>query len=202
MQKNILAQAIERSQHCQRNWDLSRPIPQDDIDLLILAATQCPSKQNVAFYKLHVITNRSVIEEIHKHTKGFGTVINNKYIIETNSQTLANLLFVYEYVNEFEINYQREQHTKEIIQRDRNMAVGVSSGYVNLTASLLGYFTGFCACFNPQEIKKILNSSGDILLMLGVGYQNTSLNSRRHHLNPNFIFPAKVKQQIVVNRIS
>ena len=53
-----IKKAVIRSQHVQRNWDLSQEMSQDDIDLLVHAATNCPSKQNIAFYKLHVLTDR------------------------------------------------------------------------------------------------------------------------------------------------
>ena len=45
-----IIKAIHRSQHTQRNYDLSKKIPQADLDLIIEAATQCPSKQNIAYY--------------------------------------------------------------------------------------------------------------------------------------------------------
>ena len=52
--KNII-KAIHASQHTQRNYDLDKKIPIEDIKTIITAATQCPSKQNLAFYDLHVI---------------------------------------------------------------------------------------------------------------------------------------------------
>ena len=58
-----ISKAIIRSQHCQRNWDLSKSIPKEDLDLLVTAATECPSKQNVAFYKAYFITNRQIISQ-------------------------------------------------------------------------------------------------------------------------------------------
>ena len=59
----ILTKAIDRSQHCQRNFDLSKSIPEVDMKKMVHAVTQCPSKQNVALYEAHFITNRDVIEE-------------------------------------------------------------------------------------------------------------------------------------------
>ena len=46
-------------------------ISKDDIDLIIHSVTNCPSKQNISFYKVHAITNRQVIENIHDNTSGF-----------------------------------------------------------------------------------------------------------------------------------
>ena len=40
--------AVLRSQHCQRNWDLTKEIEQDDLDLIAHSLTNCPSKQNMA----------------------------------------------------------------------------------------------------------------------------------------------------------
>ena len=47
-----IQKAVTRSQHCQRNFDLSKQIPEDDIDLIIHSVTNCPSKQNIAYYKV------------------------------------------------------------------------------------------------------------------------------------------------------
>lgn len=211
----LIEKAIIKSQHCQRNWDLSKEIPEEDLNLLITAATECPSKQNVAFYKAHYITNRAIIEAIHENTVGF-TVKLNPYQAETNSQTLANLLIVfeaYDYTEDRPIGLWRNEETHavktgdlkpethEILQRDKNMAVGVAAGYLNLTASLMGYSTGCCACFNGQAIKEILNLQGDVLLLMGIGYKDPNLNRRVHHLRHDFVFPTKQKEPIKVNII-
>ena len=34
------------AERCQRNWDYSRPIPQEHIDIIVGAATTMPTKQN------------------------------------------------------------------------------------------------------------------------------------------------------------
>jgi len=211
----IIEKAIIRSQHCQRNWDLSKEIPEEDLELLITAATECPSKQNVAFYKAHFITNRSIIEAIHENTVGF-TVKLKPYKAETNSQTLANLLIVFEEYNydqdrssrvwrNEEVNLvhtkQASEQTYDILKRDKNMAVGVAAGYLNLTASMMGYATGCCACFNGDAIKEILGISGDPLLLMGIGFKDPNLNRRVHHLRHEFVFPTKEKEPIKVNII-
>ena len=65
--KNII-KAIHASQHTQRNYDLSKELPIEDIKTIITAATQCPSKQNIAFYDLHVVVNSTVIKSIYETT--------------------------------------------------------------------------------------------------------------------------------------
>jgi nitroreductase len=211
-----IKKAVLRSQHCQRNWDLSKEIPQEDLDLIIHAATQCPSKQNIAFYKVHFITNRSLIETIHSKTAGFKNHDTGEY--ETNSQTLANLLIAFEsedYINRhttdtvyrndelWSLDSTGKMSSAEIscLDRDAHMAIGISAGYVNLTSSMLGYSTGCCACFNPVEIAGLIGANNPIKLLMGVGFKDESRPRREHHTKPEFVFPTKKKQEISVNII-
>ena len=203
---NDIKKAIIRSQHCQRNWDLSKDMPEDDINLLIAAATQCPSKQNVSYYKAHFITNRDLIELIHAETEGFTMT----HMVTTNSQVLANLLVILE-KNEpkIEKKFRNEEWSKirsnvpsesdiSKIEKDRNMAIGIAAGYLNMTATLLGYSTGCCACFNTSRIKEILDLEFNPSLLMGIGHKNRNLNRRIHHLNHEIMFPTKEKQEIFV----
>ena len=112
--KNMeLYKAVHSAQHCQRNFDLSKKMPTEDIKTLVTAATQCPSKQNIAFYKLHIITNRDVIDEIYTYLEnkanicinhgidkskiiidpgfGFGKTLEHNYIILNNLKKFSEL---------------------------------------------------------------------------------------------------------------
>ena len=191
--------AVIRSQHCQRNWDLSRDIPQEDIDLIIHSVTECPSKQNHAFYKVHVVTDRNKIEQIHKNTEGF-LLDNNQWT--TNSQTLANLLLVFEGVDTSEKHKQKNvtyEGSSWSVERDTHMAVGVAAGYANLTASILGYGTGCCACFDEKEIKTILGMKQNPVLLMGIGFKGIGKNRRIHHQTGQ-LFPTKKKELITIER--
>jgi hypothetical protein len=125
---------------------------------------------------------------------------------------LANLLVVLEKYTDVETYYRNDQWkevkdgsanqiTVDLIERDRNMAVGVAAGYLNVTASLLGYSTGCCACFNVPGIKSILNLDNDPILLMGIGFKDETLNRRIHHNDHSFVFPTKPKQAIPVNII-
>lgn len=209
--------AITRSQHCQRNWDLTKEIPEQDLDLLIHATTQCPSKQNVAYYNVKFITNRDIIEKVHAATKGFTTDFETGEVT-TNSQTLANLLVVFEdsrYIEELNkesvdlrsnesidlVKGNNVTFSYEALKRDQNMAVGIASGYLNLTASILGYSTGCCLCFNDEEIKTIVGGTGNALLVMGIGFKDPTRNRRIHHTDSEFVFPALRKQAVGVDII-
>lgn len=193
--------SVIKSQHCQRNWDLSQPIPQTDIDLMIHAATQCPSKQNNAFYGLSVVQDRNIIEQIHENTHGF-RLFNEKNEIITNSQVLANILFVFESVEPssrvLDKNELDENSDQTIIQRDANIALGIASGYLNLTSTMLGYSTGCCQCLDPEPIKDILQTDRKILLLMGVGHKNPNLNRRIHHADNDKIFYSIPKEPIKI----
>lgn len=222
-QKDIF-KAIHRSQHCQRNWDLERSIPQEDIDLILESVTQCPSKQNQKFYNVHVLQDRDLIELVHSKTQGFGLEDGQ---VTTNAQTLANMVVVFESAMTEEqviksyANRLITQHGATVedmrntdwanhkfdsallescrneMQKDEHMAVGLAAGYCNMTASLMGYSTGCCACFNPQDIQEVLGLEGAPLLIMGVGIAG-SQNRRVHHLDNTIKFPTKRKETIDV----
>ncbi len=195
-----LFKAIHRSQHVQRNFDLSKQIPEHDIATIVTSATQCPSKQNVAFYKLHVITDRNIIGQIYTCCKAS--------TIPDNPQVLGNLVLVFEgyenydkeslNINE-EIMKQDEQSLK-ILEQDRFTALGIATGYVNLVSSQLGYGTGCCSCIlDVPKLKSILELKKEPLLVMGIGYKQEGKNRRVHHLKENKVFETRKKQPIEIN---
>ncbi len=64
-----IKQAVDVSNKAQRNYDLTKSIPQEDLDTLIYAAVNSPSKQNETHYSLHVYTDQNMIKQIYSHTK-------------------------------------------------------------------------------------------------------------------------------------
>ena len=62
---------IEQSQRCQRNWDLTKSIKDEDMDLFKTAVSQCPSKQQRIWYNVVFIKNRKIIEDIYNCTAFF-----------------------------------------------------------------------------------------------------------------------------------
>lgn len=207
--KHKIKKAHIVGQHCQRNYDLSRSIPEEDIDLILHAATQCPSKQNLDYYSIIAIQDRAVIEEIYNNTV---TAVGRK-----NPQVLGQLLLVFVSNSKIEVVGRNAEirnvhnlgnlygNTKEQLKKninvDMHQAIGVAAGYVNLTASLLGYRTGCNKCFNHEEVEKILNIKDEqIVLMMGIGINDTSRNRREEHFE-NFMIESYKKIPIAVKRI-
>lgn len=228
-----IIKAIIKSQRCQRNWDLTKSIPDEDLRLLVTSATYCPSKQNIAFYKVHVVTNQDLIAQIHAHTTGFAVRRDeNNVLVPTvklgpedpvefipNDQVLANALFVFEdntdlqlwndydkakYAESYQMFYSIEHNDDptgvkhKVMQYDRDVALGIGSAYLTLTAAMAGYSTGFCACMNQASIKDVLGLGNLPLLMVGVGFPDTTKIRNASQSMSDFVYPTKFKQPISV----
>jgi nitroreductase len=211
-----IKKAVIRSQHCQRNWDITKKIEAEDLEVLEHAVANCPSKQNVGFYNAYFIQDRAKIEQIHAQTKGF--VINSSTgETVTNSQTLANLLIAFTrrdlkewakghehrnvQLDAFVADEETPAEYDQDLNNDAKIAVGIAAGYVNVLASMMGYATGCCSCFDMDGVKEILGTDDDVMLLMGVGVPNADRNRREHHLDSSVVFPTKEKVAIKVTHI-
>lgn len=182
--RKFLKDTVIKGQKCQRNWDLSKQIPEEDLDVIIHAATQCPSKQNLDLYSLLVIQNREIQEKIYENT----WTRPGEEIGRYNPQVLANTLLVF--LPKMPSDYSRNREVKNIdddfklkvLKEDRHQAVGVAAGFVNVIAQSLGYSTGCNRCFNPTAIKEILNIDVHPVLMMGIGFKDEQRNRRMEHV--------------------
>ena len=211
MFNSFLEKTIVKSQHCQRNWNLERSIPEEDINTLRTAVTQCSSKQNRVFYRVHFITNREVIEKIYNLTEGF-TVNYEPIETKKNPQTLANLLVAFsedmsveeglrtngerDAAKTMDKKAAKESDPNRI--RDANIALGIASGYLTFAANLLGYSTGCCQCFDVDKVSEVIGTEKTLLLM-GIGYPGDK-NRRVDHVDESFAFPT-FKKNIKVDYI-
>lgn len=215
-----IIKAIHRSQHTQRNYDLTKTIPVEDVKTIITAATQCPSKQNISFYDLHIVTNQEVVREIFETTTSIHSD-EDEYQGLSNPQILSNMLLIFtkkpltsksrhRESNQAIDNIQVSENNR-IVDNDRHVAVGIAAGYVNLVASLLGYETGCCSCvMNYDKLKSILGTSNMPILLMGVGFKNEGKNRRVHALagseqaeknNWTELFKPTLKEAIKINYI-
>ena len=203
--RKMLKETIHESQKCQRNWDLNKQIPEEDKKLIVESATNCPSKQNLNYFKLHVIEDREKIEKIHENTKGFGPIysdydsekrMENAYDenrqeegeMYTNPQVLGQLLLAFTKNEDTLLQRQEDDDWSE----DRSMAIGIAAGYVNVVATQLGYATGCCKCMDSKAVKEVLGETP--ILLMGVGYADKTRDRREHHTE-DFVFPTLKKNK-------
>ncbi len=192
--KNNIIKTIDKTQRCQRNWDLNKQIPKEDLDTIIYAIANAPSKQNLQYFNIHVITNRKIIESIYEET----IVLSGR---RKNPQVLANVLFVFTEVIPKEATYYLNKKKDDQYGHDKDLFLcsGISAGYGALVAGLLGYETGFCKCFNDTaKLKKLLNTKEEISLMLGVGYGDKTKHRREDHMTKEIVESFNKDNQIKI----
>jgi nitroreductase len=218
MFRQMIKKSVHKSQHCNRNWDLSKQMPQEDIDLIVEAATQCPTKQNLNHYKTHVITDRALIEEIEAATAipDFGSEENDFRGYDgvqgydegkgpTNSQLSAHTVFAFVEDEAWQMGEEVRdplESSKEMrgkvgdgkyadsYEQDRQQAIGIAAGYVNLVSTMMGYSTGCCKCFHIDKVNKALGvpEGKNTVLLMGVGIPDPSRQRQEHHTDASFSF--------------
>ena len=193
-----IKEVLSDSQQCQRNWDLSKEVDPEHIELFQEAMINSPSNENNAYFKVHFIKNRELIEGICEYTDGPGP-IRPKIDDSRQTQVLANLLVVFEKWDDHGHIHGTEYHVgnrfnlegialPEEIDRDQGNAIGIASGYLILLANLMGYKTGLNICYdydNMEKIKSLMNLHDLPLIMVGIGYGNDKVSPLRHHTNKN-----------------
>ena len=201
--------AIESSQHCQRNWDLSKQIDPKHMNIFESVVKTVPSKQNIAYYKVHFISDRSVIEEIYKWT--MTETPNDLDEDFYNPQVLANLLVIYEDYWDIskddrgsrikERNISNIEYNGYTIHVDRQQAIGISAGILAFTANYLGYKTGFCRCFKQKEVSEILKVENSLQLMIGIGFPKQNISHTIHHITNSDSLKPMIKSEIPIIKL-
>ena len=219
MEHQTIKDAVDITQRAQRNYDLSKSIPQADLDTLIYTALNSPSKQNETHFKLKVYTDPNLIHNIYDCTKRFalfykdtfykmfkdtdeGVKANNKYEVK-NSQVLANVVFVYcdeDQQDEDNLRGSEQiianrgnasEETRNFFNRLKNFSIGISSGQLSLVAALLGYKTGFCSAYDLSQLQAI--TKDEPKLMVGIGYENIDKDRRLHGILFNKDIPKQYR---------
>jgi len=179
LQKKII-KASKIAGQCRRNWTYAK-FDDRDLQTITTVATNMPTKQNVLNYELVVSTNLQVNEQFYR----VALPEDKTQAPWNNGQVNAPLLYIWCESPQVEKTMKKEQqhHSLKLI------SVGISSGAAALTATYLGYETGFCKCFDNAAVERIIKEHTGIeklnaLLMLGVGHPKmTKLGTpeRRSH---------------------
>ena len=200
-----IKEAVDVSQRAQRNYDLSKTISDHDLETLVYAAVNSPSKQNETHFSLKVYTDPSIIRLVYSCTKKFAVYDrseqefkkifkeeNNQFWFDEdrcvhNSQILANAIFIYLDDVGTARNGEHMLAKKNVggvcditYQEQKNFSLGISAGQLILSAALLGYKTGLCSAFSISKIQNIINTKERIKLIVGIGYENVGVDRLYH----------------------
>ncbi len=160
---------VESTQHCQRNWDFEKTIPDGTIDWLFDIGYAMPTKQNQPSVQIVAFKSRSSISLMSEMAYEPKNESPNSGKIN-NPQTNAPLLFAF---------IKRKDLLLHSSGSTIDTEIGLTSGAIALAANSIGLKTGFCACINDKgdiskKLKKLLSSKNikikEIRLLLGVGY--------------------------------
>jgi nitroreductase len=138
---------IKQLQKCQRNWDYSKPIPEEHINHFLWIAVNSPSKQWQAYYDVYYIKNRDTIKQFYEWTWG-STHSRNPPSTWRNPQMNASLyiLFVAKHTVPMYNCYNDGSKAKPTDQHIWDNAfthIGLALGLVSKAAVDLGYYVGF-----------------------------------------------------------
>ena len=175
----------------QRNWDLSREVSEEHIELFKKVVYYSPSHEQNTYYNTHFVTNRDLIQKIYENSDGSGPARHQEISDARQPQLLANLVVIFEsYVEHTGLSGTEyyEESLNENITRDRNLAIGVAAGALISVAHMLGYKTSY-NIYKSQEsqwmIEHLMDLNEKPIFIIGIGYGNHKMSHNRHHNDRN-----------------
>tara|TARA_B100001287_G_C22627680_1_gene503404 strand:+ start:359 stop:1147 length:789 start_codon:yes stop_codon:yes gene_type:complete len=188
---------IKTIQRCQRNWDLSKEIPQEHINHWLWIAQNAPSKQHEAYYDVYFIRKPEVIKEMLDYTWGFTATPHPgdptlPPSCWKNPQMGANfyMCFVSKFPDTMR-NFNADgtgRSPEHANRRDNCLAsIGMAMGLVARSAAEMGYVTGFNKNMSAPPDKEywfkrlniaedISNGTKQLEYGIGIGYPQQGRN--------------------------
>ena len=165
--ESIVNNASKSSGHTQRNWDFSKPVLPEHIDILKDVAIQACSKQGIAPYSLCVSSDLKFNELLYTCSTSRGDSIYGQTDLVRNSQLNAPLILAFLTYSEHQLmDMDKEERIAlgfkdrfgemDCNQTDIDFSVGIAAGSVAFAAATLGYKTGFCSCVNIDMFREKL----------------------------------------------
>ena len=148
---------IRKIQKCQRNWDYSKPMPEEHVNYLLWVARNAPSKQHEAYYDIYYSADRKVINELYQWSWGstHSGAFNNKPPATWRNPQMNGSLFML-FVMKHPPTARNSMNDGSLAKTDHAprwenglVAVGTALGLVMRAAAELGYATG-CNKNNSQ----------------------------------------------------
>jgi nitroreductase len=182
---------LEHWNGCQRNWDYSKPVLSEDVDLLVNIARSAPSKNNLNLLSIQVFENS--LEKINPILENARTSpnISPKYSVQA-PLTIVLGWRIDRYVF---LAIENPHHWNELYDRSKDNVhkrteelskvtytyAGVIAGAVSYKANELGYKTGVNTCFMYDT--KMIDTDDSVILSIGIGHPLYSKHSDRHKTN-------------------
>jgi nitroreductase len=169
---NLIESSLS-AERCQRNWNESSIVKDQDIEDIVQICTNMPTKGNKETYQLIVSKNLDYNKQIFKYcynSEDENHLENVNKNIFPNPQVASQVLFIW--ISNTSIN---DNTPADVFMDDVNLSVGISSGSAALSANSYGYKTGFCKCFDSEKLNTFLRKTFDISkkdrvnLLLGIG---------------------------------
>ena len=196
---------------CQRNWDLSKTIPREHIEILAEVAKNSPAKQDEAYFDVIAITDRELIEELYEDSYGFttGVLDGEKFEVWPNSQSRANLIFCWvakqpkTMRNYYQDNVDNDHfiaseydiedadktpgNPKDPGEWSRSVentytSIGISTACVAMAAARLGYVTGYNKNVGLFDETIEIDTSDTVWLRYSLGI-GFPLEDQPHHID-------------------
>ena len=176
MTENINYNILESSKiagKCQRNW-IDSPIDEFDLNTIVEACMNMPTKQNVLMYELVVVQDKESREFLYDNSD-VPELPQTHHTRWRNGQMNAPTILMW--FRSSVLNHKKYWNTLSHTRQDLiNLNAGISMGAAALTATQLGYFVGFNCCFSSlekiNEFGKKVNTEFDdrsFLCALGIG---------------------------------
>jgi hypothetical protein len=212
--KDTFLNAVESSQHCQRNWDYSKTLDDDIIEWLWNVGITTPTKENVNTFEINVIKDRELINKFSSLASNPNYKDEEYYSHDRiqNPQTTAHVLFLFWIKHEVTIAENSLENRDDKIRMNiyewHNTVmteIGISASAIAVGANLIGLKTGFCRCIDhlkvldDLKIKLGRHINDNLMLMLGVGYPLTDRSHNYYNnLKYNVASYPKVKKTLKI----
>jgi len=206
------------SQRCQRNWDLTKTIPKQDIETMLHAISSAPSKQNEKHFEVFVINDYSARKKIYDGSRNFAHKGDESLDLHPDgtinykrqSQLMANTLFVFcraennlfrsseSHAVKLDVNvaglHDMSTNEKRDFVRKKHIrsglhSIGIAVGYLLVTTHMLGYKTGVSSGFGAAPVKEVTGNNWPEVIV-GVGYEDATRDRTEEHFEQGRFFPS------------
>jgi len=170
---------IDTIRQCQRNWDLSKEIPDEHIQHWKYIATHSPSKQDEGYFNVRIIKNRELIDQLKLHTWGQSVKVGSLKGVARNSQMGASVYILFteklsETQREIDIAGNLIELDDIVKTKNASVSAGIAGGLIAQSAASLGYCVGFNTNHSEPDIwhtlLRIRVAKEALMFGIGIGF--------------------------------